>query len=68
MENHDLESISAELPGSLHEAIASDRTESETLAGSLQALLQISRQLNEYCDRAVADIRASLERNRNEEH
>jgi hypothetical protein len=56
MENHDLETMSAD--GS----IVSDRIESTTSAGDLEALLQRSQQLNDYCDQAVAEIRASLER------
>jgi hypothetical protein len=57
MENHDFESMSAD------ESIASDRTDSTTPAGDFSALLQRSQQLNDYCDLAVAEIRASLERN-----
>jgi hypothetical protein len=56
MENHDLDSMSADA------SIVSDRVESATLAGDLEALLQRSQQLNDYCDLAVAEIRASLER------
>jgi hypothetical protein len=66
MERHDPRSMSAEQLWSFQESVASDRAESATSAGSLGAQLQKSRQLNEYCDRAVAEIRASLERSQNE--
>jgi hypothetical protein len=56
MENHDLDSMSADA------SIASDPVESATSAGDLEAVLQRSQQLNDYCDLAVAEIRASLER------
>jgi hypothetical protein len=59
MKNQDPELLSA------HESITSDRAEPATLAGNLEALLQRSQQLNEYCDRAVAEIRASLELTQN---
>jgi len=41
-------------------------SESETVAGDFRAQLQRFQQLNEYCDQAVAEIRASLERTQNE--
>ena len=34
------------------------KSESETIAGNLRAQLQRFQQLNEFCDQAVADIRA----------
>jgi hypothetical protein len=66
MERHDPRSMSAERLWSFQESVASDQAGSATSAGSLGAQLQKSRQLNEYCDRAVAEIRASLERSQNE--
>ena len=41
---------------------------SATSAGNLGAQLQKSQELNDYCDRAVAEIRASLERSQSEGH
>jgi hypothetical protein len=42
------------------------KSESETVAGSFEAQLHRFQQLNDYCDQAVAEIRASLERTQNE--
>ena len=39
------------------------KSESETIAGNLQAQLQRFQQLNEFCDQAVAEIRALRSRN-----
>jgi hypothetical protein len=41
---------------------------SATSVRNLSAQLQKSQELNEYCDRAVAEIRASLERSQSEGH
>jgi len=41
-------------------------SESETVASSFEVQLHRFQQLNEYCDQAVAEIRASLERTQNE--
>ena len=68
MKHQDIKSISAEQLWSFEELAASDQAESATFAGNLSAQLQKSRQLNEYCDRAVAEIRASLARSQNEGH
>jgi arylsulfatase A-like enzyme len=50
MEHHDLESMSA-----------SDQGGSATQQHKLREQMQRFQQLNEYCDQAVAEIRASLE-------
>ena len=42
------------------------KSESETVAGSFEVQLHRFQQLNEYCDQAVAEIRASLEHTQNE--
>jgi hypothetical protein len=41
-------------------------SKSETVAGSFEVQLHRFQQLNEYCDQAVAEIRASLEGTQNE--
>jgi hypothetical protein len=66
MERHDIKSISAAQLWSFQEKAGSDQAGSA--AGSLGAQLQKSQELNEYCDRAVAEIRASLARSQNEGH
>ena len=66
MKRQATKSMSAEQLWSFQGSVGSDRAGSATSAGSLGAQLQKSRQLNEYCDRAVAEIRASLERSQNE--
>ena len=63
---HEIKSISAEQLWSFQDKGASDQAGSA--AGSLGVQLQKSQQLNEYCDRAVAEIRASLARSQNEGH
>ena len=68
MKRHAVKSISAEQLWSFEESTASDRAGSATSAGNLSAQLQKSQELNEYCDRAVAEIRASLARSQNEGH
>jgi hypothetical protein len=65
---HEIKPISAAQLWSFQEKGASDRASSATSAGSLGAQLQKSQELNEYCDRAVAEIRASLARSQNEGH
>jgi hypothetical protein len=66
MKRHDIKSVSAEQLWSFPETAASDRAESATLAANLRAQRQRFQRLNEFCDRAIAEIRASLERNQNE--
>lgn len=61
MEHHDLESMSDDEPWSLQELVASDQGESATQQDKLREQMQRFQQLNEYCDQAVAEIRASLE-------
>jgi hypothetical protein len=59
---HHAKTMSAEQVWNFQESVASDRAESAAAAGNLRAQMQRCQQLNEYCDRAVAEIRASLER------
>jgi hypothetical protein len=66
MKHHDIKSVSAEQLWSLPETTASDQAEFATLAASLRAQRQRFQQLNEFCDRAIAEIRASLEPSQNE--
>jgi hypothetical protein len=42
------------------------KSESETVAGNLRAQRERFQRLNDYCDQAVAEIRASLEQTQNE--
>jgi hypothetical protein len=68
MKSHAIKSISAEQLWSFPQSAAPDQAESATSAGNFSAQLQKFRQLNDYCDAAVAEIRASLARSRNEGH
>jgi hypothetical protein len=62
MNRHDLKSMSAELPWSVHEFVAFNRVQAATHMVEFWAQEQRLKQLNEYCDKAVAEIRASLDR------
>ena len=61
MNRHDLKSMSAELPWSVDEFVAFNRVQAATHMVEL-AQEQRLKHLNEYCDKAVAEIRASLDR------
>jgi hypothetical protein len=65
---HEIKSISAEQLWSFPDKSASSQSGSASSAGNLGAQLQKFQELNEYCDRAVAEIRASLARSQNEGH
>ena len=56
MNRHDLKSTSAELPWSVDDFVAFNRVQ------EFWAQEQRLNHLNEYCDKAVAEIRASLDR------
>jgi hypothetical protein len=60
MNRHDLKSMSAELPWSVDEFVAFNRVQAATHMVEFWA--QRLKKLNEYCDKAVAEIRASLDR------
>jgi hypothetical protein len=62
MNRNDLNSMSVELPWSVHEFVAFNRVQAATHMVEFWAQEQKLRQLNEYCDKAVAEIRASLDR------
>ena len=62
MKPHDLKSMSAKLPWSVHEFVAFNRVQAATHMVEFWAQEQRLKQLNEYCDKAVAEIRASLNR------
>jgi hypothetical protein len=62
MNRHDLKSMSAELPWSVHEFVAFNRVQAATHMVQFWAQEQRLKHLNEYCDKAVAEIRASLDR------
>jgi hypothetical protein len=68
MKHHDIKSVPAEPLSSFPGRTASDQAESATLAANLRAQRQRFQQLNEFCDRAIAEIRASLERSENAGH
>ena len=65
MKHHDIKSVTAEQLWAFPESTASDQ-ESATLAANLRAQRQRFQQLNDFCDRAIAEIRASLEPSQNE--
>ena len=62
MNRNDLNSTSAELPWSVHEFVAFNRVQAATHMVQFWAQEQRLKHLNEYCDKAVAEIRASLDR------
>ena len=62
MNRHDPKSMSAELPWSVDEFVAFNRVQAATHIVEFWAREQRLKQLNDYCDRAVAEIRASLDR------
>jgi hypothetical protein len=62
MNRHDLKSTSAELPWSVHEFVAFNRVQAATHMVQFWAQEQRLKQLNEHCDKAIAEIRASLDR------
>ena len=62
MNRHDPKSMSAELPWSVDEFVAFNRVRAATHMVEFWAQEQRLKQLNDYCDRAVAEIRASLDR------
>jgi hypothetical protein len=66
MKYHDIKSVPAEQLRSFPEKTASEQAESTALADNLRAQRQRFLQLNEFCDRAIAEIRASLARSENE--
>jgi hypothetical protein len=59
---HDLKSMPAERPWSVDEFVAFNRVQAATHMVEFWAQEQRLKQLNDYCDRAVAEIRASLDR------
>jgi len=66
MVRHDLKSMSVDELRSLHDLVATDTAESATQTEKFRAQLQSSQRLNEYCNQAVAEIRASLDRTQDE--
>ena len=62
MIRHNLKSISAELPWSVDEFVAFNRVQAATHTVQFWAQEQRLKHLNEFCDKAVAEIRASLDR------
>jgi hypothetical protein len=65
MKHHEIKSLPAGQVSSFPERTASDQEEFATLAANLGAQQQRFQQLNEFCERAIAEIRASLERSEN---
>jgi hypothetical protein len=66
MVRRDLKSMSVDELWSLQELVASHPAESATHSDKFRAQLQSSQRLNEYCNQAVAEIRASLDRTQDE--
>jgi hypothetical protein len=62
MVRHDLKSMSVDELWPLQEPVAPDPAGSATATDKFRAQLQSSQRLNEYCNQAVAEIRASLDR------
>ena len=62
MKSHDIESLSVDELSSLQEFGAPDGAEAGTREDEFDAQRQKIQRLNEYCDQAVAEIRASLDR------
>jgi len=66
MVNHDLKAMLAEILLSLQHPVTSDPTPFVTPAEGFHSQQQRLQHLNEYCEEAIAEIRASLARNQNE--
>ena len=62
MNRHDLKSMSAELAWSVDEFVDFNRVQAATHMVEFWAQEQRFKHLNEYCEKAVAEIRASLDR------
>jgi hypothetical protein len=62
MNRHDLRPMSAEAPWSVREFVAFNRVQAATHMVEFWAQEQRLKQLNKYCDKAIAEIRASLAR------
>jgi hypothetical protein len=62
MNRHDLKSMSVELPWSVDELVALNRVKAATHMVEFWAQELRLKQLNDYCDKTVAEIRASLDR------
>ena len=58
----DLKSMSVELPWSVDELVALNRVKAATHMVEFWAQELRLKQLNDYCDKTVAEIRASLDR------
>jgi hypothetical protein len=61
MVRHDLRSMSVGELASLQELVASDQAEAAMHVDKFRAQLRSSQRLNEYCNQAAAEIRASLD-------
>ena len=68
MKHQDITSVPAEQLWSIPATTASDQEEFATIAAGLRAQRERFQKLNEFCDRAIAEIRASLEPDQNERH
>ena len=61
MKHHDINSVPAEQLPSFPAPNAPDQEEFASIAAGLRAQRERFQKLNEFCDRAIAEIRASLE-------
>jgi hypothetical protein len=68
MKHHDIKSVPAEQLSSFPAPTAPDQEEFAGIAAGLRAQRERFQKLNEFCDRAIAELRASLEPNQNERH
>ena len=66
MKHQDIKSVPAEQLCSSPETTAPDQQEFAALAAGLRAQRQKFQQFNDFCDRAIAEIRASLEPSQND--
>jgi len=66
MKHHDINSVPAEQLCSFPAPTAPDQEEFATIAAGLRAQRERFQKLNEFCDRAIAELRASLEPNQDE--
>ena len=67
MNRHDLKSMSAELPWPVHEFVAFNRVQAATHMVEFWAQEQRLKRLDEYCDKVVAEIRASLDQTQDDQ-
>ena len=68
MKHHDIKSVPSEQLCSFPAPTAPEQEEFAAIAAGLRAQRERFQKLNEFCDRAITEIRSSLEPNQDEHH